>query len=1465
MALEATFGLERPPKPESRERALSNFEPDSGLEKDAENLGRKPFLSKMYELAASLYDRAAGNRQKEYFNEAKDQSGPEAAEKGESRLKRIGRFLTRERESAIVSQGGKIGYDSIASIAGVKGIIDWSLYLGKAGLKKVGIDVKTSMRGDVDKFFTENAVERSLLGITNKAIELRRADKGVQRKSGPDGKMRLVGIGGEENLGTYRESKKELLQATRLFKEKIADVNISAEKRKELQRELALIMKDYKLRQAELQKGQSEKYDNAMRKYTGQKVNAFKLGKDAVNSALTCTGFFMLRGIGYGTFAALERGKGEWDKYSRSAFKARKDEGEQAGDWKSAYNEVSAEKMKAVLRGTTVNAARETYNEIIHGRKEGKLGAEEMKKKLEFEKAEMERLEKDGAGHFGKAWHKIKMRSPEYLARLRGLGTVARAFGIGGVSYMAYATEGASLVQPYNQLIDSIEQHRVLDTAGQNIVGGVDRTIKLFDLEEWQKRVDLVSQRASGHTLSENFAKLRNSWQEMGVAYAGEKPEALARAEEEYFRCEDNIKRLEESYNNFKKDLSVSEKDYLDATKKLAGTDPSSPEYAKAKADADAKEEKFDALKEQEEGTEKIYEGKKPFYEKLLKSSKSELEAESKKVTGGEPVSPGAPEAETPEIPVSAAPSNAETIPPPDTSAQVSANKAPAEATSAPASKEEVLPVPPDSSAPQKEILEKYGLDLKEQPSPEKVKEFEQIYKALSEERKLTASQSKEVMALYYGGDANTFSGEHLLKVSELAKGSKGLDAESLGRIANVLDEETVNQLEYMLDEKNRITGAGNQKKLRAAILENFLKTGNINDSLATVYDGEGVEHGLRRLIEASPNEYGFKKDLVNDFGGNKGKFLKALRDYSGKEAHRLAINGGLAEIQGKGKMKELRIKEANKYSISAYADYNNEGEPENVKVRVLELEKAGDYRNYKTIAVARNGEIYDGNEEVMKKYDKKSLVEALKGEKIVNEPRSEQTKKSAILGEKKPEKSQTASEADKPVVLEEAGKKEVEAKQRAAIKEELKKAEDQERAEARKILPEEKKIIRAGSRQAEIQKDIQEAAEELGITDRAKEINARIRMREAEAAGQAGLKEPAALKEETISPADAIRADDYYYDDHHEAIADQNEALPEAKVEPGHGHETAKTSETEIKDNNERDVLRHFNINSGHYEKIKDMTAAEFAELIRQRDAGEKVKVLYKSGFWPWNAKERKAEMLEQTHLKDFIFFHKAETSGMTVEEVLRNYGVSRGGRIASAGLGSSGARTRAGIEDLTQGRDSWKIQESGGQPVAPQPKNLDGGQSIKPGVEIIELDALSPETGKEIPDISRLFYSPEGKPLDRPEIIARAVKEREATIDDVFSYYSKETGLKAGSKSYIRAKTDFVNYINIKGSENAELNGNRAINAYKRMGKYLEKLPEATGSSNIDYVDLDKLGVDTRGKTRALNPSPDLPLPRY
>lgn len=418
-------------------------------------------------------------------------------------FKKLKGFFSKDREEQIVRSGGKISYDSFSSVVGAKAIIDWGLY----GLHKFG--VKSSIKGDVHKYFAENDMERALVEMNNRAIDLRieKEAKGFKDEEGEKG----------EQYQYYKESKKQLIDATKDFKAKVDNLNVPESKKKELRKELAMIMAEYKKQEEDIYKGQSEEFNQTMRKYTGAKVGALKLGKDALNSALTFSSFVALRAATYAAFSAVAKGKEGWDQYSRELYQkkkaaAKREGGEETVDWESTHSEVSSEKFKAVLKNVTINAATETCSELVKGRKNWKeteadvLGKQRRQERKEQKEADLEdlksRLEEEGKGYFGKnfrvAWHKMKNVDPETikagLVRLGALGKLSRVFGISMMGVHAYQIDGDMFKSAYDRFSDGLKEN--LDKVRDHQFINLDKVAGVFDGDKWSEGMAKVKKAA---------------------------------------------------------------------------------------------------------------------------------------------------------------------------------------------------------------------------------------------------------------------------------------------------------------------------------------------------------------------------------------------------------------------------------------------------------------------------------------------------------------------------------------------------------------------------------------------------------------------------------------------------------------------------------------------------------------------------------------------------------------------------------------------------------------------------------------------------------------------------------------------------------------------------------------------------------------------------------------------------------
>ncbi len=420
----------------------------------------------------------------------KEMKVKKALERTKEMLKNMPFTFTKAMENNIVNKGGDIIYRTTGSVFGFKGAVDWGLYLAKKGLNKAGIKnlpQEDLPQGDVYKYFSEKDIEKSLIGMTDMAIKMKQNIGGKEKEANT------------EEQEKFQESKKEMAGAYKEFKKRIREASIPAERKKELRLELTNIMKEHKKSEMELHKNQSEKFDQAMRKYTGNKITGFALGKDALNSALSFAGFSVFRGIGYGMFAALDRGKRAMNKFSRNSFK----NGEK---WEDA-EKFSGKKFKHAIKDTFITSTGETCRELMYGRTEKltKEQKQEAKHKNKEEKKEIKKMKEEGVGFLRRDLHKTIKRAPKHLKRAAAVGIILRGLGIGGIAAQAAIEDGEVWEKPVEEFLSRLKN---IDTTSNLIAikGGLgevgsmikenmfgrnfDRIKGIFDGEKWFHRID---------------------------------------------------------------------------------------------------------------------------------------------------------------------------------------------------------------------------------------------------------------------------------------------------------------------------------------------------------------------------------------------------------------------------------------------------------------------------------------------------------------------------------------------------------------------------------------------------------------------------------------------------------------------------------------------------------------------------------------------------------------------------------------------------------------------------------------------------------------------------------------------------------------------------------------------------------------------------------------------------------------
>ncbi len=130
--------------------------------------------------------------------------------------------------------------------------------------------------------------------------------------------------------------------------------------------------------------------------------------------------------------------------------------------------------------------------------------------------------------------------------------------------------------------------------------------------------------------------------------------------------------------------------------------------------------------------------------------------------------------------------------------------------------------------------------------------------------------------------------------------------------LKNEVSESDLEKIDYIesgeLFGAKTIDGTRGSEELKERILKNIEVSGDVERSIATVYEGEGILHAFRRQLEASPEEFGFD---------NKGD----VKDWSATKAYDIAEKAGYISENGQS---EIRISRADHVAYSLKLNDNN-------------------------------------------------------------------------------------------------------------------------------------------------------------------------------------------------------------------------------------------------------------------------------------------------------------------------------------------------------------------------------------------------------------------------------------------------------------------------------------------------------------------------------------------------------------
>lgn len=212
------------------------------------------------------------------------------------RLKERGKKITDaifNRETGKVA--GKVGYDTVTSVMGVKLITD-----GLLALKGKG-DIAEWWKGGKESKGSRKAINEAYQSLME-SFEKNKKSKTLEESE----KI-------EKHLADLRT--------------KVGSANISPEEKKTLLDRLWLIaMKHQEDSKAAVKERDSE-VKRALEAYLQGKISTMKIARDGLNTLLTATGLSMLRGIMYASASILERrGKAKKDYIKQSADVQKKEE-----------------------------------------------------------------------------------------------------------------------------------------------------------------------------------------------------------------------------------------------------------------------------------------------------------------------------------------------------------------------------------------------------------------------------------------------------------------------------------------------------------------------------------------------------------------------------------------------------------------------------------------------------------------------------------------------------------------------------------------------------------------------------------------------------------------------------------------------------------------------------------------------------------------------------------------------------------------------------------------------------------------------------------------------------------------------------------------------------------------------------------------------------------------------------------
>ncbi len=300
---------------------------------------------------------------------------------------------------------GKVTYSSIASATGYKLVTD-AVY--GAGTWAYGLITgkKDAAKGDIAEWLRGRKETQSAKDYITMAYQ--------------DLLVSLEKIREKKDLAEHEKIENRIVN----FREKIESAKIAPEAKKALLDKLLEISEKHKQEIGAVAQERNKEVQKILDAYLHAKVSGMQIARDAMNFALTASGFLMLRGLMYAGVSAVERARRAKREYAKQ----------------TAEQGAKKSELGFVAKDIMVNAAIET----AHGLTGGVFSKEKL-----------------GA----------KRRTINFI---KSVGTVARGFGIYGVAISSAEAPQHTL----DNLISGIKEHGVLSTIYDNSVHNAELIVK---------------------------------------------------------------------------------------------------------------------------------------------------------------------------------------------------------------------------------------------------------------------------------------------------------------------------------------------------------------------------------------------------------------------------------------------------------------------------------------------------------------------------------------------------------------------------------------------------------------------------------------------------------------------------------------------------------------------------------------------------------------------------------------------------------------------------------------------------------------------------------------------------------------------------------------------------------------------------------------------------------------------------